>query len=66
MGFIFFGVAIGSFESIQASLIYMVIYVIITICSFSIILSLKLAKDLIVEVGGLSRDNPVMPPYVRP
>jgi NADH-quinone oxidoreductase subunit N len=36
----------------------MVIYVIITICSFSIILSL--AKDLIVEVGGLSRDNPVI------
>nr|AMV74148.1 NADH dehydrogenase subunit 2 [Spongilla lacustris] len=60
MGFILFGVAIGSFESIQASLIYMVIYVIITICSFSIILSLKLAKDLIVEVGGLSRDNPVI------
>lgn len=60
MGFILFGLAIGSFESIQASLIYMVIYVIITICSFSIILSLKLAKDLIVEVGGLSRDNPVI------
>jgi len=60
MGFILFGIAIGSFESIQASLIYMVIYVIITICSFSIILSLKLAKDLIVEVGGLSRDNPVI------
>ena len=39
MGFILLGVAIGSFESIQASLIYMVIYVIMSICSFSIILS---------------------------
>lgn len=60
MGFILFGVAIGSFESIQASLIYLIIYVIMSICSFSIILSLKLTKDLIIEVSGLSRENPVM------
>jgi len=60
IGFILFGVAIGSFESIQASLIYLIIYVIMSICSFSIILSLKLTKDLIIEVSGLSRDNPVM------
>lgn len=59
MGFILFGVAIGSFESIQASLIYMVIYVIMSICSFSIILSLNLRKDSIIEVSGLSRDNPI-------
>ena len=52
MGFILFGVAIGSFESIQASLIYMVIYVIITICSFSIILSLKLAKASYSVIEG--------------
>ena len=60
MGFILFGIAIGTFEGIQASLIYMVIYVIMSICSFSIILSLKLTKDLIIEVSGLSRDNPVI------
>ena len=60
MGFILFGIAIGSFESIQASLIYVVIYVVMSICSFSIILSLKLTKDLIIEVSGLSRDNPVI------
>ena len=40
MGFILFGVGIGSFESIQAGLIYMIIYVIMSICSCSIILSL--------------------------
>lgn len=60
MGFILFGVAIGSFESIQASLIYMIVYVIMSVCSFSIILSLNLTKNLIVEVSGLSRDNPVI------
>ena len=41
MGFILFGVGIGSFESIQACLIYMIIYVIMSICSFSILLSLR-------------------------
>lgn len=60
MGFILFGVAIGSFESVQATLIYLIIYVIMGICSFSIILSLKLTKDLIVELSGLSRKNPVI------
>lgn len=60
MGFILFGVGIGSFESIQASLIYMIIYIIMTICVFSIILSLKLTKTLIVEVSGLSRKDPVI------
>lgn len=60
MGFTLFGVAIGSFESIQASLIYMIVYVIMSVCSFSIILSLNLTKNLIIEVSGLSRDNPVI------
>lgn len=60
MGFVLFGVAIGSLESIQASLIYMIIYVIMTICSFSIILSLNLTKNLIVEVSGISRENSVL------
>lgn len=60
MGFILFGVAIGSFESIQASLIYMIIYVIMSICSFSIILSVASRLSLIVEFSALSRENPVM------
>ena len=60
MGFILFGVAIGSFESIQAGLIYMIIYVIMSICSFSILLSLNLTKDFIIEVKELSRNNPVV------
>ena len=60
IGFILFGIAIGSFEGLQASLIYMIIYIIMSICSFSIILSLNLYKGLLIELGGLSRDNPVL------
>lgn len=60
MGFILFGVGIGSFESIQAGLIYMIIYIIMSICSFSILLSLNLTKDFIIEVKELSRKNPVL------
>ncbi len=39
MGFVLFGVGMGTLESIQASLIYMVIYVAMSVCVFSIILS---------------------------
>ena len=60
IGFTLLGGAIGSFEGIQAGLIYIIVYVIMSICSFSIILSLNLRKDLIIEFSGLSRDNPVI------
>lgn len=60
MGFILFGVAIGSFEGIQASLIYMIIYVIMSVCSFSLIISLNLSRGLLVELSGISRNNPVI------
>nr|YP_009158771.1 NADH dehydrogenase subunit 2 [Crella elegans]AKO90228.1 NADH dehydrogenase subunit 2 [Crella elegans] len=60
MGFLLFGVAIGSFESIQASLVYMVLYVLMSICVFSVFLSLKLTRALIIEVGSLSRENFVL------
>ena len=58
MGFILFGVAVGSFESIQASLIYMIIYIIMSICSFSLILGFN--RGLLVEFSGISRNNPVI------
>ena len=60
IGFILFGIAIGSFEGLQASLIYMIIYIIMSICSFSVILTLNLYRGLLVELSGLSRDNPVL------
>ena len=60
MGFLLFGVAIGSFESIQASLVYIVIYVIMSICVFLVVLSFKLLRVLLIEVSSLSRENPIM------
>ena len=60
MGFLLFGVGIGSFESIQASLVYIIIYLIMSICVFLVLLSLKLIRVLIIEVSSLSRENPIM------
>ena len=60
MGFLLFGLAIGTFEGIQASFVYMVVYIVMSICSFSVILALNLVKDQIIELSGLSRNNPVI------
>nr|YP_654409.1 NADH dehydrogenase subunit 2 [Siderastrea radians]ABG02383.1 NADH dehydrogenase subunit 2 [Siderastrea radians] len=60
MGFVLWGIEVGSFESIQASLTYMVLYVIMSICVFAIILALGTVKSLIVEFSGLSRRLPVL------
>ena len=59
MGFILLAIGINTFESIQASLIYIIIYLITTICTFSIILSLGLKKNIIIEISGLGRYNPI-------
>ena len=40
MGFVLWGIEIGSFESVQASLIYMILYIIMTICAFAMVLTL--------------------------
>nr|AKF78585.1 NADH dehydrogenase subunit 2 [Pseudocorynactis sp. SIO] len=60
MGFILWGIGIGSFGSIQASLTYMVLYVTMSICVFAIILALGTVKSLIVEFSGLSRRMPIL------
>lgn len=57
MGFLLFGVGIGSFESIQASLVYIIVYLFMSICVFLVLLSLKLIRALIIEVSSLSREN---------
>lgn len=57
MGFILFGVAIGSFGALQASLIYIIVYVIMSVCSFTIILALNLNKGFLVELSGLSKSS---------
>nr|UUF92214.1 NADH dehydrogenase subunit 2 [Premocyathus sp. IS-2022] len=59
MGFILWGFESGSFESLQASLVYLFIYVIMTICVFSLILGFHLYKNLFIEFSGVSRVLPL-------
>ena len=59
MGFLYFGVALGSFESVEASLVYVLIHALMSICGFSVSLSLGWTRALIIEVAGLSRENAV-------
>ncbi len=60
MGFVLWGIEMGSFESVQASLIYMILYVIMSVCTFAIVLALGGVKNLIVEFSGLSRREPAL------
>nr|QIN90385.1 NADH dehydrogenase subunit 2 [Edwardsianthus gilbertensis] len=60
MGFILWGIEMGSFESVQASLIYMILYIIMSVCIFAIVLALGGMKNLIVELSGLSRREPLL------
>jgi NADH-quinone oxidoreductase subunit N len=59
MGFVLWGIEMGSLESVQASLIYMVLYVIMAICAFAIVVVWG-GQNLIVELGGLSRKEPIL------
>ena len=57
MGFILLGAGIGSFESLQASLIYIILYIVMSVCVFSVLLSLQLTRVIIMDVCSLSRYN---------
>ena len=59
IGFLLWGLVNGSFESLQASLVYLFIYIIMTICVFSLILSFNVYKNLLIEFSGLSRFLPL-------
>jgi len=54
-GFMLIGVGVATFASYQATIVYMIVYVIMTINIFTLIMDLGLQK--IVEVRGLSRRN---------
>jgi len=58
MGFMLIGIGVGTYASYQATIVYMIIYIIMTINSFTMIMELGLQK--IVEVRGLSRRNGVV------
>jgi NADH-quinone oxidoreductase subunit N len=58
VGFMLIGVGVGTYMSIQATIVYMIIYVVMTINSFAIIGNQGIRK--IVELRGLSRRNGVL------
>ena len=55
MGFMLIGIGAGTYASYQATIVYMLLYIIMTINSFTMIMELGLQK--IVEVRGISRRN---------
>jgi NADH-quinone oxidoreductase subunit N len=63
MGFALVGLAAGTAEGAQGVLIYVAIYVAMTLGSFAVILSMKrngLALEQISDFAGLSRTNPML------
>src|ERR1700741_2970662 len=63
MGFALVGLAAGTVEGAQGVLIYIAIYVAMTLGSFAIILAMKrngLAVEEIKDFAGLSRTNPLL------
>jgi NADH-quinone oxidoreductase subunit N len=63
MGFALVGLAAGTVEGAQGVLIYITIYVAMTLGSFAIILAMKrngLAVEEIKDFAGLSRTNPLI------
>jgi NADH-quinone oxidoreductase subunit N len=63
MGFALVGLAAGTAEGVQGVLIYMAIYVAMTLGTFACILSMRRDGVLVEEIGdlaGLARTNPTM------
>ena len=60
MGFMVFAVAVGTYESVQAGMVHLVVYVLITLSGFCVLLCLGLAYGVIGEIGSLSRVYPVL------
>ncbi|MBR0798313.1 NADH-quinone oxidoreductase subunit NuoN [Bradyrhizobium jicamae] len=63
MGFALVGLASGTVEGAQGVLVYIAIYVAMTLASFSIILAMKRdghAVEQISDFAGLSRTNPLL------
>ena len=60
MGFILLDLGIGSIEGIQASLLYLVIYILTSVLIFSILLGLKLENCTLNDIVGFSRKTPLV------
>jgi NADH-quinone oxidoreductase subunit N len=63
MGFALIGLAAGTAEGVQGVLIYMAIYITMTLGAFAAILSMRRASGMVESIdqlAGLSRTNPTM------
>lgn len=65
IGYVLIALACGTHISIQALLVYMIIYMIMSIQSFSILLSFRKklngkVNDYLIELVGLSRSQPIL------
>ena len=60
MGFVLLGIAIGSIESFQASLMYIGAYIITQVLLWSVVLIISPKRDMLIEFSGVSRLNPML------
>jgi NADH-quinone oxidoreductase subunit N len=63
MGFALIGLAAGTPEGIQGVLVYMSIYLTMTIGTFAVILSMRRGEGMVEQIGdlsGLARTNPAL------
>jgi NADH-quinone oxidoreductase subunit N len=63
MGFALIGLAAGTPEGIQGVLVYMSIYVAMTLGTFAVILSMRRGEGMVEQIGdlaGLARTNPTL------
>jgi NADH-quinone oxidoreductase subunit N len=63
VGFALIGLTVGNAEGIQAVLIYMTIYMVMTVGVFACVLSLRTSNGLVEDIdrlGGLSKTQPLL------
>src|SRR6202040_2852573 len=63
MGFALIGLAAGTSEGVQGVLVYMAIYVTMTLGTFAVILSMRRAGGMVESIdqlAGLARTHPAM------
>nr|YP_001936205.1 NADH dehydrogenase subunit 2 [Keratoisidinae sp. BAL208-1]ABQ86200.1 NADH dehydrogenase subunit 2 [Keratoisidinae sp. BAL208-1] len=60
IGFVLLGIAIGSIESLQASLMYIGAYILTQVLLWSVVLIISPKRDMLIEFSGVSRLNPIL------
>jgi len=65
IGYVLIALASGTHNSLQALIVYMVIYMIMSIQSFAVLLSLRKklngnSTNYLIELVGLSRSQPIL------